>query len=150
MKTTNQTFVEFAHEKKKKKTVLFDKWCVVSKVENYMQLKELILLEDFKRGLLDGVVVYLNEQKVFLRQLCWLMFVLTHKNLDPSAPCSELNQSKRNRSTIRTGNKHSNRTTSEPAGVRACFYCHRTDCLIAKCPMLEKKKNLPTRHQSLL
>ncbi len=40
----NQTFVEFAHEK----TTLFEKWCNASKVTTFDQLKELILVEEFK------------------------------------------------------------------------------------------------------
>ncbi len=39
-KTVNQTFVEFAQEKKN----LFEKWCVSSKIMSFEQLQELIIL----------------------------------------------------------------------------------------------------------
>lgn len=41
-----------------------DKWCTASKVTNFVQLRELVLLEEFKTCLPEKVVVYLNEEKV--------------------------------------------------------------------------------------
>lgn len=60
MKTSSQTFVEFAREK----TILFEKWCAANKVSTFEQLKELILVEEFKNCVPEKIVVYLNEQKV--------------------------------------------------------------------------------------
>lgn len=51
-KSTNQTHAEFALEK----ATLKAKWCVASKVEKLAQLRELILLEEFKSCLPDKVV----------------------------------------------------------------------------------------------
>lgn len=79
-KMPNLTFVEFAREK----GILFDKWCVASKVNDFSSLRELILLEEFKNCLPERVVVYLNEQKeTSLSQAAVLAdeFVLTHKNV---------------------------------------------------------------------
>ncbi len=59
-KAVTQTFVEFSREKQ----TLFDKWCTTCKVATFQQLRELMLLEDFKDCLSDNLVVYLNEQKV--------------------------------------------------------------------------------------
>lgn len=59
-KAANQTFVEFACEK----SALFKKWCQSSKVTQFDQLRELVLLEEFKNCLPDKIVLYLNEQKV--------------------------------------------------------------------------------------
>jgi len=53
--------VEFAREK----GVLFDKWCSANDVRNsFGSLRELMLLEDFKNDLPEGMVIFLNEQKV--------------------------------------------------------------------------------------
>lgn len=52
-----QTYVEFACEK----TTSFDKR---SGVRNYKQLKELILLEEFKSCLPKPLVLHLNKQKI--------------------------------------------------------------------------------------
>lgn len=43
-KSTTQTFVEFAREK----GMLFDRWCFSSKADDFVSLRELMLLEDFK------------------------------------------------------------------------------------------------------
>ncbi len=60
VKTPSQTFVEFARDKAN----LFDKWCAANKVDTFEQLKDLILLEEFKNCLVEKIVVYLHEQKV--------------------------------------------------------------------------------------
>lgn len=43
---------------------LFEKWCAASKVITFEQLKELMLLEEFKNCLPEKIVIYLIEQKV--------------------------------------------------------------------------------------
>lgn len=80
MKTVKQTFVEFVREKR----VLFEKWCLSSKVTSLEEIQELILLEEFKNCVPANIVVYLNEQKVTsLADAAVLAdeFVLTHKNV---------------------------------------------------------------------
>jgi len=78
VKTPSQTFVEFAREK----TTLFEKWCTACKVTTFDQLKELILMEEFKNCISEKIVVYLNEQKVLSLSEAAVFadeFVLTHK-----------------------------------------------------------------------
>ncbi len=53
VKTPRQTFVEFARDKAN----LFDKWCATNKVDTFEQLKELILLEEFKNCLAEKITV---------------------------------------------------------------------------------------------
>ncbi|XP_070407445.1 uncharacterized protein [Nothobranchius furzeri] len=67
-----QTFIEFAREK----GLLFDKWLQSSKVSNLDELRELVLLEDFKRCLPEKTVLYLNERQQF-----WLMSLCSHTGL---------------------------------------------------------------------
>ena len=52
--------MEFARDK----GYLFDKWHAASKVTDFISLRELILLKEFKNCLPESIVVYLNEQKV--------------------------------------------------------------------------------------
>lgn len=61
-KTANQTYVEFVRDK----SVLFDKWCQAFNVKSVAEMRELILLEEYKKCLPERIVVYLNEQKVAL------------------------------------------------------------------------------------
>ena len=59
-KLEQHTFVEFAREKE----CLFDRWCSAQKVRSREDLRQLVLLEDFKNCLPEAVAVYLNEQEV--------------------------------------------------------------------------------------
>ncbi len=84
VKSANQTFVEFAHEKQ----ALFQKWCVANKVSDFAQLLLLLLLllDDFKSCLQDNVVCHLNKQKVsslFEAAVLADEFNLTHKTVSP-------------------------------------------------------------------
>lgn len=58
-KASNKTYVEFEREK----WFLFDKWCVASKVTDFASLKELMLLEEFKKCLPERVVTHLKNFK---------------------------------------------------------------------------------------
>lgn len=73
-----QTYVKFAREKE----TLFDRWCTSNNVGGFEQLKQLVLLEDFKNCLPEKVSTYLNEQKahdVFKAAMLVDEYVLTHK-----------------------------------------------------------------------
>ncbi len=59
VKAVKQTCVEFVREKR----VLFEKWCLSSRVTSLEEIQELILLEEFKNCFPANIVVYLNEQK---------------------------------------------------------------------------------------
>lgn len=64
--------------------MLFVKWCQASKVRDFTQLWELVLLEEFIKCLPKRMVVYLNEQKVVLLAEASVLadeFSLTHKNV---------------------------------------------------------------------
>ncbi len=58
---SSQTFVEFAREK----GVLFDKWCISSKVTDFKTLRELIILEEFKNCAPERVVVHFLYGRVY-------------------------------------------------------------------------------------
>ena len=53
--------VEFAHEKE----VYFDRWCNSREVgTDFEKLRQVILIEEFKRCVRDDIKTYLDEQKV--------------------------------------------------------------------------------------
>ena len=78
-KRENETYVEFAYEKK----TLFNSWCRSCKVkEDFGMLRQLILLEEFKANMPYAVKAHLEEQKVTDLELAAVMaddFALTHK-----------------------------------------------------------------------
>ncbi|XP_070410018.1 uncharacterized protein [Nothobranchius furzeri] len=78
VKLSTQTYVEFSREK----ALMFEKWILASKVETLQDLKELILLEEFKKCLPERLALYLNERKVSSLSSAALLadeFVLTHR-----------------------------------------------------------------------
>uniref|UniRef100_A0AAY4DAZ5 SCAN box domain-containing protein n=1 Tax=Denticeps clupeoides TaxID=299321 RepID=A0AAY4DAZ5_9TELE len=54
------TYVEFAHEKEN----LFDRWCTSEHVTSREQLRELVLLEEFKNCVPDAVATYQHDRQV--------------------------------------------------------------------------------------
>lgn len=118
-KKVNQTFVEFAREKKSH----FEKWCLSSKVSSFEQLQELLLLEDFKRCIPEKIVVHLNEKRVVSLQDAAVIcdeFVLTHKQVF-SSPRPARNLSFRDESRERGMPKtfsHTNRNDMPVASGR--------------------------------
>ncbi|CAI5662792.1 unnamed protein product [Oreochromis niloticus] len=127
-KLPTQTYVEFAREK----GILFDKWCVASKASDYDALRELVLLEDFKKCIPERIVLYLNEQKVTSLASAAVLadeFVLTHK-------ASFTGSEKPWASTVQQPH------TAKVSGSREnreCFYCHKTGHVIADCLALKRK-----------
>ncbi|CAI5670350.1 unnamed protein product [Oreochromis niloticus] len=66
----------------RKKSVLFDRWCVSSKVTDLASMRELMLVEEFKNCVSERIAVHLSEQKVSsLQQAATLAdeFALIHK-----------------------------------------------------------------------
>lgn len=59
-KLSNQTYVEFARSKEQ----LFDRWCHSQKVDkSHDKLRQLILIEEFKRCIHSDVQTFIDEQK---------------------------------------------------------------------------------------
>ena len=78
-KDSNQTHVEFARNKEQ----LFDRWCCSTKIDqNYDKLRQLMLVEEFKRCIQSDVKTFLDERQVeTLEEAARLAddYYLTHK-----------------------------------------------------------------------
>ena len=78
-KDSNQTHVESARNKEQ----LFDRWCCSKKIDqNYDKLKQLMLVEEFKRCIQSDVKTFLDEKQVeTLEEAARLAddYYLTHK-----------------------------------------------------------------------
>lgn len=77
-KTDSVTFLEFAHAKERQ----FTRWLQSSKVTNFEGLKDLMLLEEFKRQVPPAVKLYLEEKDPSDAKKAAILaenFVLTHK-----------------------------------------------------------------------
>ncbi|XP_054605827.1 uncharacterized protein [Nothobranchius furzeri] len=121
-----QTYVEFAREK----NGLFDKWLMAAKASSFSELKELLLLEEFKRCPPEKLVLYLNEQKVSTLSAAALSadeFALTH-HLN--------NETKFKRPTdgkLRAQEKQAIKS------LLRCFYCHQLGHIAKDCLILKRK-----------
>ena len=76
-----KTYMEFARQKE----ALFNRWCASQQVgNNYEKLKQLVLLEEFKKCVPTPIKAYLKEQKVDDLQKAAILaddYKLTHKSL---------------------------------------------------------------------
>ena len=156
-KQESQTYVEFAREKE----ALFDRWCSAKQVDkDYNKLRQLILLEEFKKCLQSDVKMYIDEQKADgLHQAAILAddYSLTHKNSflradqqTPSFFTPEENPKREEQKHIpppvmrgRNNGQGRSRPDNLPKSVGGpvCYYCKRRGHVMAECRVLEKKNN---------
>ncbi|KAJ8042213.1 hypothetical protein HOLleu_13218 [Holothuria leucospilota] len=77
-KADTQTYVEFAYQKERH----FDRWCASKKVSTFDTLRQLMLVEEFKRCVNDDIKTHLEENKADnLKEVANLadQYALTHK-----------------------------------------------------------------------
>ncbi|XP_034056780.1 uncharacterized protein LOC117536141 [Gymnodraco acuticeps] len=137
-KTSGQTYVDFAREKK----ALFDRWCRACKADDIASVCELMMLEEFKHCAPERTVVYLNEQKVTTLQQAAIMadeFALIHKSVffqhdppqretyhrapDNYVPCASV-------------------PLLGPRMNRACHFCLYPGHMIADCAAWKRKQTV--------
>uniref|UniRef100_A0A8C6MEZ7 CCHC-type domain-containing protein n=1 Tax=Nothobranchius furzeri TaxID=105023 RepID=A0A8C6MEZ7_NOTFU len=130
VKLSTQTYVEFSREK----ALMFDKWILASKVKTLQDLKELILMEEFKKCLPERLAIYLNERKVsslFSAALLADEFVLTH--CVNSDGC-------RGESARPVSGKPFKSPPSPPRPQKPrCYYCHLVGHVARDCVVLKRK-----------
>lgn len=144
-KLDEQTYVDFAKEKE----TSFNSWCKSQKAETKEDLKQLVLLEEFKNCLPKAVCIYLNEQKVTTLDKAAVLadeFELTHKVNFDSEQGEQKGRALFNRSrfpkplpTVSTVSTRKLATASTPV-EKVCFYCKNSGHFIADCPVLSKKQ----------
>ncbi|KAJ8036592.1 hypothetical protein HOLleu_20612 [Holothuria leucospilota] len=77
-KADTQTYVEFAYQKERH----FDRWCASKKVSTFDTLRQLMLVEEFKRCVNDDIKTHLEKNKADnLKEVANLadQYALTHK-----------------------------------------------------------------------
>ena len=147
---SNQTHVEFARNKEQ----FFDRWCCSKKIDqNYDKIRQLVLVEEFKRRIHSDVKTFLDEKQVeTLEEAARLAddYYLTHKvsfiakpkptsshpqnkfmSGNSSGMPSQSNTSKPN-STSETKNQY-------PLSRPTCNYCKKPGHLVAECLKLKRK-----------
>lgn len=112
----------------------------------FKQLKELILLEEFKNCLSEKIVVYLNEQKVsslseaaiFSDEFELTKFSPVKRNV-PSRVCTVKD----------TAVVHKKMGSVDSKESRKCYYCHEVGHLISNCPTLKRQTSRGSSSESV-
>ena len=154
-KENEQTHVEFARTKEQ----LFDRWCSSKKIgSNHEKLRQLMLVEEFKRCINSDIKSFLDEKQVETLEAAARLaddYALTHK-------VSFINKSNPSRRPFfpQSGSKHSPSNPSgnysqtftpkpkssgenkdqNPLSQPVCNYCKRTGHIISECLHLKRKK----------
>ena len=153
-KRESQTHVEFAHEKE----VYFDRWCNSREVgTDFEKLRQVILIEEFKRCVRDDIKTYLDEQKVenLAKAAAYADdYALTHKstfNKNKSfGPAKksypEIGKKSENVAPEKSSDKGqtSNQTMSKDRKPRSfapvCHYCKKPGHVMSDCWLLKKRR----------
>ena len=154
-KENEQTYVEFARTKEQ----LFDRWCSSKKIgSNHEKLRQLMLVEEFKRCINSDIKSFLDEKQVETLEAAARLaddYALTHK-------VSFINKSNSSRRPFfpHSGSKHSpsnppgshsqtitpkpkpsgENKNQNPLSQPICNYCKRTGHVISECLHLKRKK----------
>ena len=163
-KEHDQTHVEFARTKEQ----LFDRWCSSKKVgSDHAKLRQLMLVEEFKRCINSDVKAFLNEREVENLETAARLaddYALTHKasfvnkpyprkpynpqskQIAPqSKPYSPQSGPKANPSNPTDNSSPKPKFSSEnkgqnPLSQPICNYCKKTGHIISECLALKRKK----------
>lgn len=138
-KSNEQTYVEFARDK----AILFDRWCCSKDVKSFEQLKELVLVEEFKRCVHADIRTHLDEQHVDTLAKASTMaddYSLTHKKLMNRNVPHQTRMSPA-RQKAGTDKPESSSVTSKPTYKKTCSYCKKQGHVKDECWFLQKKEN---------
>ena len=149
-KDSNQTHVEFARSKEQ----LFDRWCCSKKIDqHYDKLRQLVLVEEFKRCIQSDVKTFLDEKQVeTLEEAARLAddYYLTHKVsfIARPKPTSSHPQNKfmsgnssgmPSQSNTSKPNSTSETKSQYPLSRPTCNYCKKSGHLVSECLKLKRK-----------
>ena len=152
-KKNDQTHVEFARTKEQ----LFDRWCSSKKIgSDYPKLRQLMLVEEFKRCINSDVKSFLDEKEVeSLEKAARLAddYTLTHKvsfvsKANPRKPFYPSSGHKPSPS-LPSGNSNQNATKPKfpgenkghnPLSQPICNYCKQSGHIVSDCPVLKRKR----------
>ena len=149
-KDSNQTHVEFARNKEQ----LFDRWCCSKKIDqNDDKLRQLMLVEEFKRCIQSDVKIFLCEKQVeTLEEAARLAddYYLTRKVsfIAKPKPTSSHPQNKfmsgnssgmPSQSNTSKPNSTSETKSQYPLSRPTCNYCKKPGHLVSECLKLKRK-----------
>ena len=154
-KQAGQTFVEFAREKEN----IFNRWCDSKSVGvDFEALRQLILLEEFKRCIPKEMKMYLEEVKVKVLEVATVIaddYSLTHKSVFHKPAYSKKNGNEENKSfharNLSLDNKKdpslqkdnvtgARGDSSTKEEFKVCSYCKKKGHLVSECWKVKRNK----------
>ncbi|XP_054882529.1 uncharacterized protein LOC129357032 [Poeciliopsis prolifica] len=145
-KADHQSYTELGRVK----TALFDRWCAAQDVKNCDQLRDLMLLEEFKNCLPEDIATYINEQKAKNISVTAGLadeYVLTHKDYSGSVGFKryfgrDVSRSDRVGGVTKQMETRQFKNPVVRDDNRVCHYCHRRGHIKEDChqPKGETKK----------
>lgn len=152
-KPEGQTWVEFA-------SVLeghFDRWCLSLKVDDFVSLRSMMILEEFKNCCPEVVTTYLNEKSVREVSKAAILadeFVITHKKSFVDKPT--VRSDKGASTSLKTASSDSSKQSSgfpksgsnqgetDRKDRPVCSYCKKLGHSMINCYSLKRKNAKPT------
>ena len=152
-KEHDQTHVEFARTKEQ----LFDRWCSSKKIGyDYPNLRQIMLVEEFKRCIYSDVKSFLDEKEVETSEKDTRLaddYTLTHKvsfvkKANPRKPVYPSSGHKSSPS-LQSGNSSQNAVKPKAPGENKghnplsqpiCNYCKQSGHIVSDCPGLKRKR----------
>ena len=138
-KSESMTYSDLAHSKE----VAFDRWCRSMMVDNFEQLRELILIEEFKQCLPEDMKTFI-EDKDPDDYKAWIMlseeYAISRKRSNKERK-STFNHADQGASKMKQSD---NRPVRNPFNGSTrpvtCHYCKKTGHTISECFKLKRKK----------
>ena len=118
--------------------------CQASKVVTFDNLRELIVVEEFKNRLPEKIVIYLSEQKVTRVTDAAVLadeFLLTHKSVFSPPVGHDLGPIGWSPRSPKRSYRNPTAATGD-TGERVCFYCQQQGHLIGVCPTRREKEQV--------
>jgi len=157
-KVEGQTYVEFARQKEN----LFDRWCKAKKVDSFDKLRQLVLVEEFKKCTYNDLRTYLDERQVnSLDRAASLAdeYSLTHKSSFKSQRGQEkkdgvpVQASKAKESSVER--KGENDSASQENGVKRkfvykkCNFCKKPGHVTEECWHLKNRSEQKSEEKAV-
>ena len=131
-KSSNITYNEFASDKLR----AFDKWIKVAEVETFEQLRNLILLEEFKRKIPNNVMLHIEDKhETDLVKAARLadVYSLVHKSFSVEKKRTQYDVKTSLDHNLGTQNKQISNPTTSQSSPLFCNFCKKEGHSIKQC-----------------
>ncbi|XP_076041902.1 uncharacterized protein LOC143025778 [Oratosquilla oratoria] len=135
----HQSYLEYGNSVNR----LFNRWLSASGIETYEELKELIALEQYVKGIPPDVRTYLLEKEVSTIDRAATLaenYTLTHKSSKPPSPPG-ISQPQEGKVHKGKGTWTLGKSNTDVSKI-GCFYCKKFGHVRARCPELTREKRV--------